>query len=766
MKKIVFVLVCTVISLHLASQNSPALFQSYTTLPQATIPLSAGAQARTTSGCPAVISGPALVNSNAVWGASFTVPAVPLPSTVSCSSASFVIFPSNNSAPGENIFPSMILSYTASPSTATPGVQTPLINGYINGTPMGCGGVSGSGCAFNITAGGSSGIFNAPPTNPNSTYSYSLCETASSSYTTIPAALEELYVNPGGNTRGPQISSFTWTVSDGICQGITLPPMGSLTFTATCGSCLTVSPWQAVGFFDPKQASPGTHTITYQYSKPGCPPYTATHTLTVVNPFDASFTVTSPICQNATCVSLQPTNYYSNYSDSWGGNAGISGNQFCPMAAGGGTFDIAYSVGTAVCRDTVIHPVVVIPIGADAGPDQVLTCSNPTLQLQGAAVPSYSWAGPGIVSGSNTATPVVGQPGTYTLSASNQGCAASSTVTVTQHTAVPTATVSPATHTITCSSPTVSLLASSSSSSATYSWTGPGLTPPVSSGSVAAAQSGTYQVVVTDAVNGCTATATSVIFSNGAIPSAAISVLSANQTLSCTTPQVLLGALVTPSSGITYTWQPSGNSGTNESVTSPGTVSLIAENPATGCTDTAIFVVGGSLDIHAAFTANPMQGPAPLAVNFTNQSTGATSYTWSFGNGTGSTTPNPSQTYSSNGTYQVMLVAQNATCLDTAYATIIVDSPLGLEAPNVFTPNDDGTNDLFFVKTYGAKELQLQIFNRWGNLIFEITDVNAGWDGKESNGSKAVDGVYFYVAKLTGADGKTSESKGTIHLFR
>jgi len=762
MRKTLLVLVCSLAtSLSVKSQNNLAVLQPYVPPITSGTLSPPGSQARTTAGCPTVTSGPGLVQANAF----LFIPETPLPTSVTCNSSTFAVIPSNNSPAGQSIFPGLVLTYTASAAGSIPGVSDPRIDIYVNNTFFACAGIAGSGCAVTIPTGGSGGI-TFQPLNPNSSYSFSLCETANPSYTPMPVSLNEADMGALGPVAGAQLASDTWTVSDGICQGLTVPPLGSLTFTATCGACLITNSVTATAVFDPSLASMGTHTITYEYTKPGCPPYVATHTLNVVNAFDASFTATTPVCQNAPCVSLHPNNYYPSNPGVWSGNAGISGNQFCPMAAGAGTFNITYSVGSSTCYDTKTNTVVVIPIGADAGPAQTLTCANPTLQLQGSAVPSYSWAGPGIVSGSNTATPTVDQPGTYTLSTSNQGCVAQSTVTVSQNTVVPTATVTPASHTITCSSPTVSLIATSSASSATYSWTGPGLSPPVVTSSVVAAQSGTYQVVVTDAANGCTVTAESVIHSNGIIPTAAITQLSPNSSLSCTTPQVLLGGVATPSSGMTYTWQPSGNTGSNEVVTSPGTVSFIVENPQTGCTDTAHFVVGGSLDIHAAFTANPMQGPAPLAVNFTNQSTGATSYTWSFGNGTGSSSPNPSQAYTSNGTYSVMLVAQNAACLDTAYAIIIVESPLGIEVPNVFTPNDDGANDLFFVKTHGAREMQLQIFNRWGNLIYEMNDLNASWDGKQSNGSEAVDGVYFYTVQLKGADGKTEKRKGTINLFR
>jgi gliding motility-associated-like protein len=69
-----------------------------------------------------------------------------------------------------------------------------------------------------------------------------------------------------------------------------------------------------------------------------------------------------------------------------------------------------------------------------------------------------------------------------------------------------------------------------------------------------------------------------------------------------------------------------------------------------------------------------------------------------------------------------------------------------LTVPNVFTPNGDGVNDVFFVNSKGITEYNITIVNRWGNPVFESTDVNASWDGT-SDGKKCVDGTYFYILK-------------------
>lgn len=88
--------------------------------------------------------------------------------------------------------------------------------------------------------------------------------------------------------------------------------------------------------------------------------------------------------------------------------------------------------------------------------------------------------------------------------------------------------------------------------------------------------------------------------------------------------------------------------------------------------------------------------------------------------------------------------------------------------PNAFTPNDDGLNDSFGLVGEGITEYNLQIFNRWGNLVFESHDMKSQWDGNYQN-TKAEIGVYVY--KITGKgpsdNGKFSKlinMNGTVTL--
>ncbi|HET6245740.1 MAG: gliding motility-associated C-terminal domain-containing protein [Bacteroidetes bacterium] len=169
----------------------------------------------------------------------------------------------------------------------------------------------------------------------------------------------------------------------------------------------------------------------------------------------------------------------------------------------------------------------------------------------------------------------------------------------------------------------------------------------------------------------------------------------------------------------------------------------------------------------ALFTATPLTGITPHNVNFSNQSSFANNYTWHFGTGISSNQKDTSYNYTEGGSYEVILIAYSslANCPDTFSVTIFVESDSNLEAPNVFTPNADGKNDVFKVKSRGLKSYSCSIYNRWGKLVFVSDDYNVGWDGKVS-GNEAADGTYFVMIKAEGLDGKPYEHTGTVTLIR
>ena len=85
--------------------------------------------------------------------------------------------------------------------------------------------------------------------------------------------------------------------------------------------------------------------------------------------------------------------------------------------------------------------------------------------------------------------------------------------------------------------------------------------------------------------------------------------------------------------------------------------------------------------------------------------------------------------------------------------------------PDVFSPNDDGNNDVLFVRGGGILNLELNIYNRWGDRVFKTTDIDEGWDGYVM-GNKAPTGVYIYQLTARTENGIDVEQSGDITLVR
>lgn len=169
----------------------------------------------------------------------------------------------------------------------------------------------------------------------------------------------------------------------------------------------------------------------------------------------------------------------------------------------------------------------------------------------------------------------------------------------------------------------------------------------------------------------------------------------------------------------------------------------------------------------ASFTANPMTGPSPLAVTFVNTSDPASQYDWDFGNGSGNTVndlSDQSSVYTEEGTYLVTLVLTEGACTDQATQTVTVFNPITYEPVNVFTPNGDNDNDVFTLNIENATSIEIVILNRWGNVVFESTDPNFGWNGKINNdGAECTDGTYFYKFTATAGE-QSTEGHGFVQL--
>jgi gliding motility-associated-like protein len=159
-------------------------------------------------------------------------------------------------------------------------------------------------------------------------------------------------------------------------------------------------------------------------------------------------------------------------------------------------------------------------------------------------------------------------------------------------------------------------------------------------------------------------------------------------------------------------------------------------------------------------------GDAPLTVEFINQGA-ASSLNWDFGDGSGSKEAAPVHTFEKAGTYVVILNAKLSSGAASDKVTIEVRSSSAIyDIPNIFTPNEDGENDLFYFKMKNIASVGVVIFSQKDGIVCEWNSLDDNWDGKLKNGADAPEGIYFYTIQANGADGVSHSEKGTVTLKR
>jgi gliding motility-associated-like protein len=174
---------------------------------------------------------------------------------------------------------------------------------------------------------------------------------------------------------------------------------------------------------------------------------------------------------------------------------------------------------------------------------------------------------------------------------------------------------------------------------------------------------------------------------------------------------------------------------------------------------------------------DPVPGTVNLlepVINFTNYSTGATSFFWDFGDYSSKDNTsgliNPQHTYSYIGTYDVHLVAINGYgCKDTLRKPIEVKPDMAVYIPNAFTPDGNNINEEFKPKGYGIKDepYKMEIFDRWGELLFTSENFNKGWNGTvKGTNVVAQEGVYVYKVMVMDFEGNKKYFVGHVTLLK
>jgi gliding motility-associated-like protein len=458
---------------------------------------------------------------------------------------------------------------------------------------------------------------------------------------------------------------------------------------------------------------------------------------------------------------------------------------------------------------TVLSNTFAPPIDSMVIPTQILNCDVPAVLLKGISLKpnvSYNWSFPGVPGNlpqdsiavyanfSNRTQTLVANY-TLTITDNNSTCRNTTIVPIYQNIYVPKALISNGgTPSLTCKTNTIML--SNASSSGILSdffpknlpviadrWDGPPpQQPEFQTSTYLAHYPGAYTMTAKDMNNGCMSQTVLSVFEDRLFPLVNFPEPPKPAVLDCgALSAAVIPVITTPTANLSYSWTAapgatvSGEKTPTLIASSIGDYVVIVTNTLNGCASRSIMkVINGTLT--ASFEADKVLGFAPLNVTFYNNSTsttgsGSISTIWTLGNGTTSLTTSVGEMksrYDAAGLYTVTIFAQKGQCHDTARKLIVVDIPSRLEIPNIFTPNGDGVNDLFFLKTTNLSEISVVIVDRWGHKVFDLVSEtgNIEWDGHNQYGKELPEGVYQYVIKATGRDGVDYEQAGTVTLVR
>ncbi|MBI1286525.1 MAG: T9SS type B sorting domain-containing protein [Flavobacteriales bacterium] len=402
------------------------------------------------------------------------------------------------------------------------------------------------------------------------------------------------------------------------------------------------------------------------------------------------------------------------------------------------------------CEATDQMTLTVNPLPvANAGPDQEI-CIGESVVLQGSGGTGYQWSPSTYLDDANAQLPIstAEQTTTYTVTVTdNNNCVDTDEMTVTVN---PLPVVDAGVDSMICANGSLVLHATGADS---YNWSPlVGISDPQSADPTASPLVPTVYLVTGTDVNGCvnSDSVSITIFSVTAWPDSII----------CLNDSVQ--AFV--SSGATFSWTPtdgvsdpsSGSPYLSPNGTTTYTVNVTS---AYGCEASADVTIGILTLPISAFQASFEPSCDGIYATFGNNSENSETYYWIFGDGSISTEFEPTHTYQPGQGSVITLYTYNndSLCVDSVTIDFsnqwFGNDTIDIAYATAFTPNFDGINDCFKPGFDGRFSdcYELQVFNRWGALIFESTaGQNHCWDGRTKAGKRCDEGTYYYISSVNG----------------
>lgn len=402
------------------------------------------------------------------------------------------------------------------------------------------------------------------------------------------------------------------------------------------------------------------------------------------------------------------------------------------------------SVSNQICvdADSIKITVDTVPIVSISG--TMAICSGESTVLTASGANAYQWSGESnATSASITVNPVI--TSAYTVTPINGDCYGAPVSDSVIVTTTPIASITISDDSI-CPGESITIIANGGD---TYAWSG----AIVSNMDTIYISPDTTSYLYLLTSNGlCNDTDTQTVFV-GSYPTISIS----GDTVGCVPLNVIFSSASLNTDY--YSWE--FGDGENSTLVNPVhtysdtgsySVSVIASN-IQGCSDTSVFnsyvIVNPSPE--AGVNTSTTSTYNDNTVTFYNSSNNASDCITYFGDGDsliGCDWDEVSHTYAKEGEYTITQFVSNGNCTDSMATTILITSISTVYAPNAFTPNFNGVNDFFNIYVKNTKNFELMIFDRWGELIFETSNPNIGWDGYYKQ--KPVEsGVYVWKLSYT-----------------
>ncbi|MBL7937466.1 MAG: hypothetical protein JNM51_16790, partial [Bacteroidia bacterium] len=499
----------------------------------------------------------------------------------------------------------------------------------------------------------------------------------------LTAQIYTITVDDGGACIGTKTLSITqpstFTVgltanSNTICttNSLVLTPVGALTYTLNpgnlTGNSFTLSP-----------ASTTIYSVTGT-SALGClSSNTASTEVTVNTTPTAAITPPSTLTCSSKTITLTGS---GGGGYSWSGPGIVTGSSTAtPSVNVAGVYNL--TVTSSGCSNSTSVAVIantITPLVSTT--TNTLTCSITTVNISVTTTTTpvdYLWSGSGILSANNTSTINVNQSGNfnYTVTNTTNGCLANGNVIVSQNITPPSASASGGT--LTCITTSLSLTGGPLSG-VTYSWSGPGINGSSTSSSATAIASGSYTLITTSAINGCSNTAVTTVSSNTTVPQISIG---SDLTINCLTATVTLNGS-SSSPGVNYSWTgpsmgiPAGATPTSSTsiVSASGIYTLTVVDPLNGCSNSAFESVSTNTilpDIALSSSSQTITCSTPTITLSGSSLTSGVTYSWNPG---GSSPSNSVTTINTNGTYSLTVTNTLSGCISTSVVTVTSNTVL------------------------------------------------------------------------------------------